>query len=80
MFMKSMTCNQLGGACDKVFRAETFEEISEMSKKHGMKMFQKGDKPHLKAMENMKKQMKSPEDMKHWFEQKRKEFEALPNN
>lgn len=48
--MKSMTCNQLGGACDKVFRANSFEEIAEQSKKHGIEMFQKGDKPHLEAM------------------------------
>ena len=38
--MKTMTCNQLGGACDKEFQANTFEEISEMSKNHGMEMFQ----------------------------------------
>ena len=48
--MKSMTCNQLGGACDKAFHASSFEEIAEQSKKHGIEMFQKGDKPHLEAM------------------------------
>jgi len=31
-----MTCNQLGGACEKEFRAETFEEMAKMSKQHGM--------------------------------------------
>ena len=41
--MKSMTCNQLGDACEKAFHAETFEEIAEMSKQHGMEMFQKQD-------------------------------------
>ena len=44
--MKSMTCKQLGGACDKVFRANTFEEMADMSKKHGMEMFQKKDEKH----------------------------------
>jgi predicted small metal-binding protein len=39
--MKMMTCKQLGGACDKEFRANSFEEIAEMSKQHGMEMFQK---------------------------------------
>jgi len=37
--MKTMTCNQLGGACDKEFQANTFEEMAEMSKKHGMEMY-----------------------------------------
>ena len=42
--MKTMTCNQLGGACEEQFHANSFEEIAEMSKKHGMEMFQKGDR------------------------------------
>ena len=73
-----MTCTQLGGACDKVFEANTFEEMAEMSKEHGMKMFKKGDKPHLDAMQKMQELMKSPDAMKTWFNNKRKEFEALP--
>jgi hypothetical protein len=76
--MKTMTCNQLGGACDLAFEANTFEEIAEMSKNHGMEMFKKGDFAHLKAMKEMQKQMQSPDDMNKWFENKRKEFNALP--
>lgn len=76
--MKSMTCNQLGGACDLEFQANTFEEIAEMSKNHGMEMFQKNDEPHLKAMNEMQERMKSPDDMKDWFEGKSKEFDELP--
>lgn len=72
-----MTCNQLGGACDLIFEAETFEEIAEMSKKHGMEMFQKGDAPHLEAMKKMQQLMQSPEEMKKWFSSKRQEFERL---
>ena len=48
--MKTMTCKQLGGACDLEFRAESFEEIAVLSKNHGMEMFQKGDQEHLEAM------------------------------
>jgi hypothetical protein len=76
--MKTMTCMQLGGACDKEFQANTFEEIAQMSKKHGMEMFQKADKDHLEAMNEMKELMKTPDAMNTWFENKRKEFEALP--
>ena len=75
--MKTMTCKQLGGACDKEFHADSFEEIAELSKKHGMEMFQKNDAPHLQAMNDMKELMKTPDAMKHWFESKRKEFESL---
>ncbi len=75
--MKAMTCKQLGGACDEVFHANSFEEIAEMSKKHGMEMFQQGDEEHLKAMNEMQDLMKNPDAMKEWFESKRKEFDAL---
>ncbi len=78
--MKTMTCKQLGGACDKKFHANTFEEMAELSKKHGMEMYQIGDEEHLKAMNEMQKLMKSPESMKEWFEDKRKEFDALAKN
>ncbi len=75
-----MTCKQLGGACDLEFHANSFEEIAGMSKKHGMEMFQKNDEAHLKAMNEMQELMKSPDGMKEWFENKRKEFNDLPEN
>ena len=76
--MKTMTCKQLGGACDKAFQAGSFEEIAGMSKQHAMEMFQKKDGAHLKAMNEMQELMKKPEVMKEWFENKKKEYEALP--
>ena len=76
--MKRMTCKQLGGACNEAFVAATFEEMASLSKKHGMEMFQKGDKAHLKAMNDMKELMKTPDALKTWFDQKRSDFDALP--
>ncbi|MBT8233876.1 MAG: DUF1059 domain-containing protein [Saprospiraceae bacterium] len=77
--MKEMTCKQLGGACDKVFTAETFEEMAEQSKQHGMEMYKLQDKDHLNAIAKMKTLMTSPADIQKWFENKRKEFDALSN-
>ena len=76
--MKAMTCKQLGGACDKIFHANSFDEIAGMSKQHAMEMFQKKDAAHLKAMNDMQELMKKPEAMKAWFENKKREFEAFP--
>jgi predicted small metal-binding protein len=75
--MKTMTCKQLGGACDKEFTADTFDEIAEMSKAHGMEMFQASDEDHLKAMAEMQELMKDPNVMGEWFENKRKELDAI---
>jgi hypothetical protein len=77
--MKTMTCIQLGGACDLEFHANTFEEIAALSKNHALEMFQKGDKPHLDAMNKMRELMKSPDAMAKWMEEKRKQFESLPD-
>lgn len=78
--MKTMTCNQLGGACDLKFHADSFEEIVTQSKQHGMDMFQQKDEAHLKAMNDMKQLMQTPDAMKAWFDSKRKEFIALPED
>ena len=78
--MKTMTCNQLGGACDKAFHADTFEEIADMSKKHGTEMLKQRDEEHLKAMQAMKDLMVKPEAMMAWFEAKRKEFDSMPED
>jgi predicted small metal-binding protein len=77
--MKTMTCNQLGGACEKHFRANTFEEIAQLSKQHGMEMFQQNDQEHLAAMAKMKALMQQPQQMTDWFESKRAAFNALPD-
>ncbi len=69
-----MTCKQLGGACNVTFSATTFEEITELSKQHGMEMFQKQDAAHIREMQEL---MKSPKVMQQWFADCKKEFEAL---
>ncbi len=78
--MKTMTCKQLGGACDMKFHANTFDEIAGMSKNHGTEMFKVSDADHLKAMNDMQELMLKPNAMNEWFENKRKEFEALPED
>ncbi len=78
--MKTMTCKQLGGACDEAFQAETFEQMAELSKQHGMAMHQKQDPEHLEAMQRMQTLMQSPSDMQAWFEARRQEFNELPED
>ncbi len=78
--MKTMTCNQLGGACEQTFSAETFEEMAELSKQHGMEMFQKQDADHLAAMQEMQELMQQPEAMEAWFAARKKQFDELPED
>ena len=75
--MKTWTCKDLAGACDAEFHADTFDEMAEMSKKHGMDMLEQGDQAHIEAMAKMKELMSDPEAMKEWFESVRKMFDGL---
>ncbi len=45
-----------------------------------MEMYQKGDEEHIKKMNEMMELSKNPDAMNKWFADKKKEFEALPEN
>jgi hypothetical protein len=78
--MKTMTCKQLGGACDQTFTANSFDEIAMMVSKHAREMVRQGDAAHIEAMNEMRNNMASPDAMKAWMDDKRRTFEALPND
>ena len=79
--MKTMTCKQLGGACDKSFTAQNFDEMAELSKAHGMEMFQQGDAAHLEVIGEMQKlMMSSPDAMQNFLKEKEELFNSLPSN
>jgi len=77
--MKTMTCKQLGGACNQNFSANTFDEIAMMVSKHAREMVQQGDAAHIDAMNAMRSSMTSPDAMNAWMDEKRKAFNSLPN-
>jgi hypothetical protein len=78
--MKTMTCKQLGGACDQEFTAKTFDEMGKFSRDHAMEMFEKQDASHFEAMNKMKDLMQSEDDLRKWVEDKKVEFDKLPEN
>ena len=78
--MKTMTCKQMGGACDESFSAETFEQMVELSKQHAMEMFQKGDAAHLKIMADMQEMMQKPGAMEAYMADKKKMFAEHPED
>ena len=78
--MKTMTCKQLGGACEETFSAATFEEMAGLSKELGKEMFKKNDAAHLEAMRAMQLLMETPNAMQDWFKEKKQAFDALPED
>lgn len=75
-----MTCRQLGGACDQLFRGDNFEEIAQQSKRHAIEMIQAKDPAHLEAINKMNNIMQDQVAMHAWVLQKKKEFESLPED
>lgn len=78
--MKTMTCKELGGACDHTFSANTFDEIAMQVSKHAREMVGQGDAAHIAAMNDMRSRMTSPEATNAWMDEKRKAFNSLPNS
>lgn len=74
--MKTMTCGQLGGACELEFTANTFDEIAGMSQQHGKEMCGANDAAHIAAMTAMMELMKSGQ-MDAWLVARKAEFEEL---
>ena len=57
--MKSMTCKQRGGACEKRFSADTFDEMVLIIQSHLREMSQWKDLGHMKAVHEMRKIVKN---------------------
>lgn len=74
--MKSMSCSQLGGACDLIFTGETFDELAAQSQMHGREMLKAQDAMHLSAMKKMSDLINSGE-IENWMSERRAEFEEL---
>jgi hypothetical protein len=77
--MKTMTCRQLGGACDLAFHAESFDDMAKQSQAHGRQMYAAQDAAHVAAMEAMSVLMQNPASMIAWMDDKKQLYDALPN-
>ncbi len=77
--MKTLTCKDLGGACDTAFTADTFEDMAQLSQAHGREMMLQGDPDHIEAMKAMGEVMQSPEKMQDFMQAMRAKFDNAPN-
>ena len=78
--MKKITCRELGGACDLIFKGNTFSEVASQSQAHGVTMSKAQDQAHLDAMKEMGKLMVEPAAMQKWMQEKEDYFNALPDS
>jgi predicted small metal-binding protein len=78
--MKTMTCRQLGGACDLALTGESADEVIQAQDKHLKDIVAGGDTDHQAALKDMKSRWKNPIKGMGWYKQTKRDFAALPED
>ena len=78
--MKTMTCRQMGGPCDKAFQGKTADEVIKAQDKHLKEMGASGDESHESALKDMQGRWKRPLSGMAWYKNTKKAFAALPES
>jgi predicted small metal-binding protein len=78
--MKTMTCRQLGGACDLEHRGESADEVIKAQDKHLREAVAAGDTTHEQALADMKGRWKNPLKGMGWYKSTKREFAGLPES
>ncbi|MEZ5373484.1 MAG: DUF1059 domain-containing protein [Microthrixaceae bacterium] len=76
--MKTMTCRQLGGACDLELRGETADEVIKAQDQHLKDAVAQGDATHEPARKAMKGRWRNPIKGMGWYKDTKAAFAALP--
>jgi len=76
--MKSISCQELGGACEETFRGETFDEVASQTQLHAQEMIAINDQPHIQAMADMMAIIERGE-VDQWINTKMEMFALLPD-
>jgi hypothetical protein len=78
--MKTMTCRQLGGACEHPHHGETADDVIQAQDQHLKDMVAAGDTAHQPALDDMKRRWKRPISGMKWYKTAKKDFAALPED
>jgi len=78
--MRTMTCRQLGGACDLALHGETADEVIQAQDKHLKEVVAAGDEAHQSALNDMKGRWRNPIKAMGWYKNTKRAFAALPED
>ncbi|MFL6001826.1 MAG: DUF1059 domain-containing protein [Nocardioides sp.] len=78
--MKTMTCRQLGGACDLELRGDTADDVIKAQDRHLRDSVAEGSTAHEPALREMKGRWKHPIKGMGWYKNTKKEFAELPED
>ena len=75
--MTTMTCRQLGGACDLAHEGDDANEIIKAQDRHLREAVAAGDAAHEPALADMKGRWKRPISGLKWYRAVQRDFAAL---
>ena len=75
--MKTMTCKQMGGPCDKEFHGNTADEVIKAQDRHLKEIVKNGDTVHQEALTAMQGRWKHPIKGMGWYKQVKTDFAEL---
>jgi predicted small metal-binding protein len=78
--MKTMTCAQLGGACDLALHGETADEVIKAQDRHLREAVRGGDTAHEPALKEMKGRWRHPLKGMGWYRDTKAAFAELPDD
>ena len=78
--MKTMTCKQLGGACDLQLRGDTADAVIKAQDQHLKEIVAAGDDSHVGALKEMKGRWKHPISGMGWYRAVKRDFTKLPED
>ncbi len=78
--MKTMTCRQLGGACDLAHHGATADEVIKAQDRHLREAVASGDSTHEQARAAMKGRWKHPISGMGWYRDVKRRFAELPED
>ncbi len=78
--MKTMTCEQLGGACDLALHGTTADDVIKAQDAHLKEVVAGGDESHRDALKAMKGRWRHPISGMGWYKETKRTFAALPED
>ena len=76
--MKTMTCKELGGACDLPHQGATADEVIKAQDRHLRDVVAGGDQTHEEALRAMKGRWRHPVAGMGWYRSTKRRFAELP--
>jgi hypothetical protein len=78
--MKTMTCRQLGGACDLEHHGDSADDVIKAQDRHLKDVVAGGDADHAPALKDMKGRWRHPKASLGWYRDVKTTFAGLPED